>query len=390
MSQGEQGGGDSSGNGLWHAILAGLMVIGMVWVAWQTGHESISGAVMQFKLAELWCVGLVTHSLDPVRAGIARMNPADVTFDDLLAMSRAVGSVLRWFVGVLFLGMAFWAFMFAPSIRWQRVHTLESLIDFQSKVWKVITPIVNDNPSKKTRGPGEPMPDTLERWAEALLPEEWIAFYRIGVENRKLNRSAARTEFDKQLGARWRGIGHMPRHVQGLVAAFALQGARRRSECREWLGTLSVWWTGRPEGRWKGFVYDQKVKFWNRRLDHYLADEKLMKPALAIMQKHGFESTAMLGLLSWSWERGGVLASAWFLWLKPKDRRLWYPLNTLGGQAFSAEAAGVMAHFRSETLEERAIRRPRTDAAVDSLQSYLDKTQAKIPTLASEMTNGTV
>jgi intracellular multiplication protein IcmP len=88
----------------------------------------------------------------------------------------------------------------------------------------------------------------------------------------------------------------------------------------------------------------------------------------------------------------GVLQSALFLWLKPKDRRLWYILNNVGRKVAWPEITGVFAHWQFEytlmqTFDKElidvsyspekpvtALEEPHVDAGVEGFQVALDLT----------------
>ena len=64
----------------------------------------------------------------------------------------------------------------------------------------------------------------------------------------------------------------------------------------------------------------------------------------------------------------GVVPSAEFLWLKVKDRRLWYMLNSVGRQTPFAEVGGPFAHWRAEQEMGRSCRAPMIDEAIKALE----------------------
>lgn len=380
-------------------ILVILIACGVLYGIWTMGHTSIAAAIRGLRAAEMAVIGIFDPSYWEIRRYVLGMDAAAIRWDDLVAMSRAVGGYIRWPAAILLGAAGLWAMTSSPPTKWRRAMGLEELIQVQSNMWPVITPITKVNPVKKTRKPGGPVPRKLDAWAEALAPEEWIAFNQVKVENGQMNPDEAKAAFVKQLGPRWQGFEAADVHVQCLIAAFALKAARLREDSRAFLGDVAIWMAPQNTGLVAALARALDKSHWGRwlacRLDHQirtrrvtekelaelLADEDLMAPVRTVASLHGFESTALIGLLAWARERGGVLGSGEFLWLKYVERRLWYPLNGLGGQAFLTEASGAMAHYMAEIAEGNAINRPRVDAAVESLQAWLDKTKAKIPPL---------
>ncbi|WP_449421069.1 secretion/conjugation apparatus DotM-related subunit [Piscirickettsia litoralis] len=56
-----------------------------------------------------------------------------------------------------------------------------------------------------------------------------------------------------------------------------------------------------------------------------------------------------------------------FLWLKPKDRSLWYCLNNVGRQAVFVEGAAIRSHWLVEKELKKSIAIPMIDKAVYGL-----------------------
>src|SRR3989339_529521 len=87
---------------------------------------------------------------------------------------------LRWiFIGILSF-MALWAYQYGPKTGFRRKLSLDALLTHQAKVFPVISPFVRFNPcNQPPRPPGSPVPAELPLFAEALGPEEWVAYNNI-------------------------------------------------------------------------------------------------------------------------------------------------------------------------------------------------------------------
>jgi len=280
----------------------------------------------------------------------------------------------RWPLAAFLFGIGGWYILSSPYNKFLTKHTLESLIVTQAKMWPVISPIVKFNPSKSGRILGDPVPDKLPIFAEALSPEEWISWNRISLTNGIPDRDAVRRAFIHQLGPRWNGVASLPLHMKGLLAAFALKGAQKREESDTFLGKLAECWY--PD---KGFRPSAEL---TSEIEKILKDPALNGKLLPILDQHAWRTTAMLGALRWARNNGGVLAPAQFLWVRAEDRSLWYPLNNLGRRAFHSEGAGAMAHFMAEIGAKKPLPIPRVDTAVVTLNTYLhdpDKRTVPIP-----------
>lgn len=89
-----------------------------------------------------------------------------------------------------------------------------------------------------------------------------------------------------------------------------------------------------------------------------------------IVQSHAYILTVMASLLIAARD-DGVQASADFLWLKTRDRRLWYMLNTVGRQTPFVEIAGPFAHWLAERELGRKLVVPMVDEATNALELAL-------------------
>ncbi len=292
------------------------------------------------------------------------------------AIGYRVGYYLHWPLAALFIGLGYYAIFVSPRNKFKTKHTLESFIKIQAKMWPVIAPIVNFKPAEySARVPGQAVPDKLPPMAEALSPEEWIAWHRIPVTNGIPDREATRRALIQQLGPRWQGsIESQSAYFRALFAAYSLKGVQRREEGDDLLGQISTCWSLKG-----GFQLTSELAGQVNRL---LRDPKVGGEGVKTSNKHAYRTTAMLGVLKWSRNMGGVLAPGQFLWLRAAERGLWYPLNNLGRRSFHTEGSGAMAHFMAEESAQKALPIPRVDTAIVALNQFLadpDKRPMPIP-----------
>jgi intracellular multiplication protein IcmP len=266
--------------------------------------------------------------------------------------------------------MGLWAMFYGPYTHYRRRYDLGGLIRAQAGAFPIIAPLVDFDPSKQpVRPPGAPVPADLPPFAEALAPEEWIAYNVIPtLTNRDIDQGAATAAFAKQLGAPWRGWMHMAPYRQVLLAAFCLRTARKRHESDAMLGDLAKCWV-RGVMRLEGKLL--------RRARAVLRNRDLSNVVISRCNQHAFEATAMIRALATAREEGGVLAPAQFIWLRAYDRALWYALNNLGRNAYHMEALGAMGHYKAEKLAQRPIVRPKVEGAVQSLADYMKSYKAR-------------
>lgn len=388
-------------------LIMGGFIFFALWLIWHFFKHPILEVLRWMRFAELWFVNLfVAHrydacldwlriakfadpnpSSDVINAtnncfGVAYLQsvPADdvrgyytLSADGVAAMERGAMNYLRWPLAILFGAMGFYMMYISPRNKFKTQYTLENFIKVQASMWPVISPIVKFNPIESSaRAPGDVVPDKMPLFAEALSPEEWIAFHRIPVTNNIPDRDATRRAFLLQLGPRWSGsFTSLPPYMKALIAACALKGSQRRGESDELLGRIAMCWSA------KGSLHlDMKL---SAEIEAIIRDEKTGGLALEVANKHAYRTTAMLAVLGWARSRGGVLAPAQFLWLRGTDRNLWYALNNLGRRAFLMEGAGALAHYMAEQSAHKPLPIPRIDTATVTLNQYMAERGQAIP-----------
>ena len=239
------------------------------------------------------------------------------------------------------------------------------MIDTQSNTFKVVKPFVNFNPLTDVppRAPGAPVPAELPIFAEALGPEEWLAFHKIPMPDGQLDNKSCENAFKIQLGQKWQGAKKLPPYAQVLLASFALKASRKRTEADDLLGEIAESWSHKSGLKLRGETLSKARKI--------LRNKDLSGQVIAACNHHAYVTPALLGALETARSEGGVLAPAQFVWLRAHDRNLWYPLNNLGRSSFHMEAIGAMSHYKAEKLVERPIPKPMMDDAVIALQGYI-------------------
>jgi intracellular multiplication protein IcmP len=290
-------------------------------------------------------------------------------------ISQITMEYYRVVFSILIVAMIGWTIFYGPGTQYRRRFDIGGLIQAQRKAFPYIAPLVDFDPTKQPfRPPGAPVPADLPPFAEALSPEEWLAFHSIPIlTDKQIDREAATRAFARQLGRPWRGWQAMTPERQVLLAAFALKSVRKRKESDELIGRLAQCWTKEV------LKIDSKLL---REARSILRNGKISEKILIKCNQHAFETTVMVRALATAREEGGVLAPATFVWLRAYDRTLWYPLNNLGRQAFHMEALGALAHYKAEKLTQRPIIRPKVEGAIDALQAYVKSNRVRpIPQL---------
>lgn len=393
------GGGDSSNDGILMIAFIALITCGIAFGLWHFFKPQLLQGYLWVRQAEiavgsLWTDDdkefevIINNTPSTITFGQARtmlttLTPQDLladninVFDIVSATTQATLKPLRIPVGIIFLAMVYYAMFRGPTSYHRKTFTLDDLIRIQSSIFKVISPIVNFNPAKSThRAPGDPVPAELPLFAEALSPEEWLAFHKIPISDDKADREEMEQAFTLQLETPWKGVQKAPAYAQILLAAFALKTSRKRSESDDILGRLSLCWdhkSGLKLSKDSGLL---------KQARKVLKDKSISEQTIRQCNKHAFLTTALLGALELARREGGVLAPAQFLWLRGHNRTLWYPMNNLGKQAYHAEAMGAMSHYRAEKQIGRPIPRPIMRDAIKSMENYIEeirKNETPIP-----------
>lgn len=282
---------------------------------------------------------------------------------------------LRFVISGFLMLMAFWALFNGPKTMYRTRLDINGLIKRQSKIFPYISPFITFNPANQPpRPPGAPVPAELPAFAEALGPEEWLAYNDVPVPDGKVDGDAAARAFSKQLGQPWRGAMHMAPYRQILLAAFCLKSLRKRADADAMLGKLAQCWSFE-----KGMVIPSSLTKEARKI---LRDRDMAGKILSKCNQHAYENTAMIRAIATAREEGGVMAPAQFVWLRAFDRALWYPLNNIGRQAYHMEALGAMCHYKAEKQTARPIPRPKMEDAVLSITEHMTSNKARpIPPL---------
>lgn len=386
MADGQQSGSTEQFMGM--AMI--LVILGVAFYVFYIMYTpEVLNALRWIRYGEMWLVSLLTPDSFTVNYNGDEINlnqwlksikaiPVErIDFPLIIAISAVAMSPIKWMAIIIILLMAIWALTKGPGTQYIQIFNLDSFIAHQAKVFKVISPFVKFNPSNQPpRAPGSPVPSELPIFAEALGPEEWLAYNQIPVPDGKIDQQECFDAFSKQLGGRWRGPKHLKPHEQILFACFALKAARKRDQSDDMLGRLASCWS-----------HDEGLKLSKdpallKSARKVLRNKDFAHPILKKCAQHAWKNTALLRALATAREEGGVLAPAQFVWLRAHDRVLWYPLNNLGRQSSHMEAIGAVAHYRLEKRAKRPIPKPKVMEAVQSITEYMESLDARpIPVL---------
>lgn len=370
----------------WGILLA--VVFALLCLLWYFQSENIRSGIRWVRYAEMSMSKFVlgndftivqdgqpVATLGQIHDYAGRVDKRQLNASNMELIGLGALFPLRYFFTFIIAMMSFWALFRGPKALYRQKLDLNHLISRQAGNFPAIAPLVKFNPTNQPpRPPGAPVPAELPAFAEALSPEEWIAYYDVPVPNGKVDADAAARAFTRQLGPAWRGTMHMAPYKQILLAAFCLKSVRKRGEADDLLGQLSKSWTFESGLKLNSSLISKARKI--------LRDRDISGKILTKCNQHAYENTVMIRALATAREEGGVLAPAQFLWLRAFDRSLWYPLNNLGRQSHHMEALGAICHYKAEKMAQRPIPRPKMEDAVKSISEYIASPNARpIPAL---------
>jgi intracellular multiplication protein IcmP len=352
----------------------GVIVLGLGfggWVLWQEQHGAVSAIAMNIMHGEMRLAHQFTSRYDVADAQVLAANPHKVAFLQLVHLAREIG----WFflapaVAVVLI-LAALCFRRAAPTRFCRNLDLDGLMREQAPFFRGTAPFAARRLRLSGVAEGEPRPAD-----PALNAREWIDRY--ATVNGHFEEIKAREELYRQLGKVWSAPAEADPHVRCLLAAFALHGAKKRSEALALLGDLAE--SLRPAAK-EGREGPPRPLSFPKALvdvaDRWLREADLMQPVVKAMARHGFTTPALMSALTEARLQAGVLAPAQFGFLKLVDRRLWYALHSLGfpsggpgGQVDPqprVEAIGARDHWASECVAGEPLVNPAIDRAINAI-----------------------
>ncbi len=379
------------------AALTFFVVAGFLFIVWWIFQEELTNIYRWIRVFEMWFGSLImgedfsvtlpgfgTQTLEMWRDWLPKANVKRIGYQEIEVTTYVAIAVIKNFIVGMLVLMAIIVMVIEPGAQYRRKIKLPELMEEQAKSFPVIAPFLEFNPLKiPSRVIGEAVPAKLPLFAEALSPEEWVAYNEIPYDKNKkvLSFPKAFRALVKQLGYRWEGPLKLPVHAQGLYAVFALRHVRMRDESEDLLNQLALSWSAA-----KGFRPPRKLIGYIKKV---IKDPEIGGKLKPYADKHAFTTTALVRCLARAREEGGVIASATFLWLRGVDRSLWYPLNNLGRRSYHPEAGGAMVHYTYELIAEQKIPTPKFDDVIVGLEKILKGPDSKpIPELDKSMLSG--
>ncbi len=353
------------------ALLIGVFILFLV-LMWIYFKVQILSGIRWIRVGEIYLIRIFTDNLNLIQQQLITLEPQQLHWGHITETTKYTSVLIRYPLAVVLAIMGISRIFITGESKYMRRMGIEQMIHEHAKGFPVVAPITKLNPLEtEARQLGTAVPSYMQPFAEALAPEEWVAYNAVPMPDGKIDPIHARIAFAKQLGPRWRSPDHLPLHQQVLLAAFSMKANDMRKESDEFLSEVSKYWHPQKGLKLPGRLVSKVKKV--------LRDPRLGMVTAKLCKQHAFVNTALLRALKIARQQGGVLSPSQFLWLRAEDRTLWYPLNNLGREASHAEASGAMAHFRAELMANKPIPNPQMGGAVEGLVEYLKETGVPIP-----------
>lgn len=355
---------DNSMSIIW-GVAAVFAAIGVVWFVFK---EQIVRFFLSIKLFEVNILNALTDDKYKQLEHLiitASHNVSKLGYVDVVMIGDAVGNIIKYIFIVLMFLLAILVYFGNTSRVFKKTYSMKDFAGLEQHNWPQIMPVMGQDLVKADIDKGP--------WAMALTPIQFCKRFGLLQEVRPQRREGmARKDWDRidvvlkrgdanrvfamQLGALWNGPERLPPYARALFAVFA---ARINADTKAAADVL--------------LRLNRSCKSAN--LDMTGVNDLLKKHAKtklveATVNAHAYVLTVMATMLEVA-RTDGVQASADFLWLKVRDRRMWYVLNTVGRQTPFAEVAGVFAHWKAEKEAGRKLLVPVVEEATNAMELAL-------------------
>ena len=357
QAQQNQGGSDNALAPVWIIIL----MFFTLYFVWKYGHPYIVSFVFYLNILQAQLISFFYDSsvLKNEILLMKTVDPATVSWDEFINLTRNVGIYVRYPVLIVLLFLAVFLYRSNIVLKFRRIHNMMTLRSQEQHNWSAIMPVVNQDLVKADINEGP--------WAMAMTPIEFARKYDLLRKEDKLldnplpgmektagvHKGDAKRVFTLQIGPYFSGFDKLPGHILALAAVCMARINRDKKSATQILSTIDKTFAqGKPD-----YSPARAV------LKKYEKSEQVQE----ILMKHAYVLTVMASLLEAARD-DGVVPTSEFLWLKVIDRRLWFMLNCVGRQTPYVEVGGPFAHWKAEKALGRRSLMPMVDEATKALE----------------------
>lgn len=319
--------------------------------------DSVKTVYLTYKLKQLHLLTWFYPSQDFLDAinYIEANRTKDIVLDGRLNKTL---NIVNWiFISPFVLFSLVWGYKVYsknPTNKFKRILSMKSLKQSEQVLWPYISPMVEVDLMKEPFDKGP--------YALAMRPYDFAVRYRLLKDERKvdsLDENKAEKLFISQLGKPFTGFDSLKKHEKALFAIFAATGCGDKDGAMNAVNQMAI---SAAEVGIKKMPDTSSAE----PLFKYLEDPRVLE----VTKSHAYVYTLLSQMLEFA--RGtGVFPPSYFIWLKPRDRTLWYSLNCVGRQVSFVEVAGIFAHWKAEQIAEKKLDVPYVTKAVTGLQVAL-------------------
>lgn len=284
----------------------------------------------------------------------------------------------RLFSPYLLIFFLFYSYKNLSKKEFRGTFNIDSLIRDQADLWPVIKPMVEVFPHKIAdldEGPWAMGLETMTFAERFDLLEH--SENRMGEKKIALKEDKVIDVFRSQLGKEWTTIEDLTQEEKFILSILITKANRKGDDAKRLGETIATAYTSEKKyskKELKSFM-DKAIKDSNAALHTYGKSDIF----LDTVAQHYYIRTMLPRMLEMA-RIDGVLATADFIWLKIRDRTLWYTLNNVGRNASWIECAGIWHHFNYEKAIERKIPSPSITGAVAAIDwEFRNSTEDYIP-----------
>lgn len=339
------------------AILA--IVVGFYWFF----SVQIKTIYLTLKLWELDFIMLfyATNKLATIRDFIANTAPAQVTIKEVVFIGKEIGYIANIPFSILFAYLAYTIWKRNPIQKFRRSLNMQSLKESEQKIWPYIAPMVNVDLIKEPFDKGP--------YAMGYRPYDYCVKHKLLLDETNVNsldKVRAQKLLQSQLGKLWTSFDKLKKYEQALLLICAAQACGDKKGAINAINQIAISAAAAGAKKLPDF---SSIK----PLMKYLDDPKVQQ----VISRHAYVYTILAQMLEFA-RSTGVLPSSYIVWLKTRDRALWYVLNCVGRQVSYIEVAGIFGHWKAEQTAKHKLEAPYVEKAIDGLERALSEVKVVI------------
>lgn len=336
-------------------------LVAIVLIIYYFFNEEIIKFYLTFKLWEIKLISPIysNETTQYIINEIENRPLGEWTFSEVSAIGGYIGQRMNilWFAIVGYLTYKVWKKN--PLQKFRRVFNMKTLKQSEQPLWPYIAPVIDTDLINEPFDKGP--------YAMAITPYDYAVKYKLLTdENNTASMDKVKAEklFASQLGKLWGGFNRLKKHEQALMAIMAAHGCGDKKGAMKAIGDIAL-----------------SAKMNPKRMPDFSSVEPLLKyiedPAVQdIINKHAYIYTILAQMMEFS-RTTGVFPPSYIIWLKPRDRVLFYVLNCVGRQVAFVEVAGIFGHWKSEQIANHKLEAPYVAKAVDGFERALSEVKIK-------------